>query len=616
MNHVETLNLRPGETVGMFGPDAAFLTTLPEHFGRVVGGSAFAKATADGSVALRQASAHVVSPARERGGCGADGDKYAGDVRDATGSATPVAGAPGSCSSGLHAGVSRHDTPPFRLRYSSGGQVRAGLGGGPDIPGALGLSGTTTATGTGTASRSQSPTDCDPPGRTTPLANFARLVAQTRLDGNGQQGQSPSGAVPCYGGGISGTGDVEGPATSTDNAIARYDGTTGKVIQNSAARIDDSGNLVADGSVTAKVQLRSEDGVVSKPGHAFVNDQATGMYREPGVLAFSVEGVSKLLLKKAGSDHIIAGNTTLQGNLTIDGDVTADNIGDVAAQGDGDKGDITVSSGGGTWTIDANAVTDAKLRDSAALSVIGRGANSTGDPADIAAGSDHQVLRRSGTSLGFGALNLGQSNAVTSQLPIANGGTGAATADSAINVIASNASNVSPDAANTRLLARIGTMFTQGGYVTPQQIYNLINSLEAETIPIAADKLPLYDASAGKADSVTWGTLISQGKARFYTHNGTGSSGATLPLGGINRACLIIWFGQSSGTSYDIHIGMPFTFTGTLTMKNTRNSVNSTVLSLDAPAAGAQQTLTINSTNSNWNASGQTYNCIVIGTSI
>lgn len=51
-----------------------------------------------------------------------------------------------------------------------------------------------------------------------------------------------------------------------------------------------------------------------------------------------------------------------------------------------------------------NAVTNAKLRDSSALSVIGRSANSSGDPADIAAGSDGQVLRRSGTTLGFGTV--------------------------------------------------------------------------------------------------------------------------------------------------------------------------------------------------------------------
>jgi hypothetical protein len=44
----------------------------------------------------------------------------------------------------------------------------------------------------------------------------------------------------------SGTGDVTGPASSTDNAITRFDGTTGKVIQNSTATLSDTGGIAAD----------------------------------------------------------------------------------------------------------------------------------------------------------------------------------------------------------------------------------------------------------------------------------------------------------------------------------------------------------------------------------
>lgn len=54
--------------------------------------------------------------------------------------------------------------------------------------------------------------------------------------------------------------------------------------------------------------------------------------------------------------------------------------------------------------ITDNAVTDAKLRQSAGLSVIGRSANSTGNVADITAGTDGHILRRSGTAIGFGTI--------------------------------------------------------------------------------------------------------------------------------------------------------------------------------------------------------------------
>lgn len=48
----------------------------------------------------------------------------------------------------------------------------------------------------------------------------------------------------------SGSGDVVGPGSATDNAIARFDSTTGKVIQNSAVTIaDTSGNMAGVGTI-------------------------------------------------------------------------------------------------------------------------------------------------------------------------------------------------------------------------------------------------------------------------------------------------------------------------------------------------------------------------------
>lgn len=45
------------------------------------------------------------------------------------------------------------------------------------------------------------------------------------------------------------SGDVVGPGSATDNAIARYDGTTGKLIQNSGVTVDDSNIVTASGFV-------------------------------------------------------------------------------------------------------------------------------------------------------------------------------------------------------------------------------------------------------------------------------------------------------------------------------------------------------------------------------
>lgn len=90
------------------------------------------------------------------------------------------------------------------------------------------------------------------------------------------------------------------------------------------------------------------------------------------------------------------------------------------------SGDITINSTGVT-AIGNNKVTDAMLRQSSGLSLIGRSANTTGNVADITAVSDNQVMRRSGTSIGFGSIDLSQTNTVGSSVLLGvNGGTGIA----------------------------------------------------------------------------------------------------------------------------------------------------------------------------------------------
>ena len=85
---------------------------------------------------------------------------------------------------------------------------------------------------------------------------------------------------------------LSGPASSTDNAIARFDSTTGKVIQNSGVTIDDSNNVsgvaqlnatTADLTNIEVTNVKAKDGTAS----AAIAD-TTGYWTFQGTGAFTV----------------------------------------------------------------------------------------------------------------------------------------------------------------------------------------------------------------------------------------------------------------------------------------------------------------------------------------
>ena len=92
------------------------------------------------------------------------------------------------------------------------------------------------------------------------------------------------------------------------------------------------------------------------------------------------------------------------------------------------SGDATLSNTG-VLTIAAGAVANADLTNMAALTVKGNATNASAVPTDIAAtAASNSILRESGSTVGFGSINLASSGAVgTSILPVANGGTGSST---------------------------------------------------------------------------------------------------------------------------------------------------------------------------------------------
>jgi hypothetical protein len=112
-----------------------------------------------------------------------------------------------------------------------------------------------------------------------------------------------------------GSGDVVGPASSTDNAIARFDGTTGKLVQNSDCTISDTGAVTLGPSSRAKhtVNGRFKYSVYTETGIGPFNNYALGDY---GVLVTTNAGAVILTGITGGADgdvlHILCGAGTLR----------------------------------------------------------------------------------------------------------------------------------------------------------------------------------------------------------------------------------------------------------------------------------------------------------------
>jgi hypothetical protein len=121
---------------------------------------------------------------------------------------------------------------------------------------------------------------------------------------------------------------VTGPASSTDNAVARFDGTTGKIIQNSAVTIaDDGATVIAANSASDGLRI-TQIGA----GNALVVEDSANPDASPFVVDASGKvgiGSSPNSLAALTIGRTITGGTTAYGQLTsstIQSDVTVNSV--------------------------------------------------------------------------------------------------------------------------------------------------------------------------------------------------------------------------------------------------------------------------------------------------
>ena len=163
-------------------------------------------------------------------------------------------------------------------------------------------------------------------GNTLSKATLTQGTGITITNGNGTI------TIAATGGG--GSGDVVGPASSTDNALARFDTTTGKLLQNSVGILSDTGvltgltGLTSSGSVTlsgltsGRVPYASTGGLLADSANLLYSGTDLTVYgltvgRGAGAVATNTAvGSSALAANTSGSFNYAGGSLALASNTS------------------------------------------------------------------------------------------------------------------------------------------------------------------------------------------------------------------------------------------------------------------------------------------------------------
>ncbi len=335
------------------------------------------------------------------------------------------------------------------------------------------------------------------------------------------------------------TADVASIAAATDNQVLRRSGTTvafGAVNLASSDAVTGALTVTNGGTGgTSQSTARTGLGATTLGGNLFTitNPSAITFPRfnaDNTVSSLSAPDFRTAIGAGTGGGTVtsVGGTGTVNG-ITLTGTVTS-------------SGNLTLGgtlSGVNLATQVTGDLPFANLAQGSALSVLGVTGNATADVASIAAGTDHQVLRRSGTSLAFGAVNLAQAAAITGTLPLANGGSGQTTAQAAMNAFAG--------------------AVTSGSYLRGNGSNVLMSTIQAGDVPT------LNQNTTGSAATLTTARTFQTNLASTSTASFNGSANVTpgvtgtLPVANGGTGVT-----SSTGTGSVVLSASP-TFTGTVT---------------------------------------------------
>ena len=333
-----------------------------------------------------------------------------------------------------------------------------------------------------------------------------------------------------------GTGDVTGPVGATDNAITRFDGTTGLIIKNSTATLDDSGVISVSGANVSGLTASSAVATDASDNLISVANSGTG----DNVLATSPTLVTPALgtptalvgtnitgyasgLSIGGNSETVTTNANLTGPITSVGNATS-----IASQ----------TGTGSTFVVDTSPT----------LITPNLGTPSAG-----------VLTNCSGTAT---ALNIGGTAALATSL--AGGAAGYLPFQSAT------------DATDFVVAGTVGQVLTSTGIYAPQWTDPVAAGVSSVTgtSPIASSGGANPDISISQAGASTSGYLSS---TDWNTFNNNGSGTVTSVSG--------------TGTVSGISLSGTVTSSGDLTLGGSLDLSSPPTIGNTAPNTGAFTTL-------------------------
>jgi len=429
-------------------------------------------------------------------------------------------------------------------------------------------------------------------------------------------------------------GNVTGPASSTDNAVVRFDNTTGQVIQNSGVIISDA-NVITGGTwngATLDVAYGGT-GVTTLTGIAKGNGTSafsaavagTDFVAPGGALGTPSSGTATnltglpLTTGVTGTLPIANGGTNATTAATARSNILpsyAGNANKVLAVNSGAT-DVEFISAGGTGTVTSASVVSAN-------GLAGTVANATTTPAITLSTTVTGVVKGNGTALSAatagtdyvapgGALGTPSSGTltnttglplttgVTGLLPVANGGTGTATPAivAGTNVTVSGTwpnQTINATAGGSGTVTSVGGTGTVNGLTLTGTVTTSGNLTLGGTLDLSAP--PAIGGTTAAAITGTTVTASTKFVGTNFDAAGSGggglrtSSGANCLQWGGGGGVNLTLDGAFNMNPANATIQISPTGTGTLTVNPaTAGTMNNMAIGGTTPAAGAFTTL-------------------------